>query len=35
MAIELYPAYTQGELDPQAKALLHQLAEADLPPIYT
>jgi acetyl esterase len=35
MATSFYPSYTQGELDPQAKALLQQIKEADLPEPHT
>ena len=35
MASSFYPSYTQGELDPQAEAILQQIEEANLPGPHT
>jgi acetyl esterase len=35
MATNLYPLYTQGELDPQARTFLQRIAKAKLPATYT
>ena len=33
MTTELYPTYTQGQLDPQTEVFLRNMVEADLPPM--